>query len=72
MGKVLQAYEARRGSAVRVKDGHWKSEFRGMHGTIQWRSGQSEHAVVEVLLEDGRLELFWPPNLEGIERDIAV
>jgi hypothetical protein len=55
-----------------VKDAHWKSEFGGMHGTIQWRSGQSEHAMVEVLLEDGRLELFWVPNLEAIERDLAV
>jgi hypothetical protein len=68
----LQPYEARRGTAVRVKDAHWKSEFGGMHGTIHWRSGQSEHAMVEVLLEDGRLELFWVPNLEAIERDIAV
>jgi hypothetical protein len=70
--KVLQAYDARRGTVVQVREGHWKGEFGGMHGTIQWRSGQSEHAVVEVLLEDGRLELFWPSNLEAIERDIAV
>jgi predicted Ser/Thr protein kinase len=68
----LQAYDARRGTVVRVKDAHWKSEFRGMHGTIQWLSGQSEHAVVEVLLEDGRRELFWLPNVEAIEQDIAV
>jgi hypothetical protein len=68
----MQAGEARRGTVVRVRKGHWKSEFGGMHGTIQWRSGQSEHAMVEVLLEDGRLELFWVPNLEAIERDIAV
>jgi hypothetical protein len=57
---------------VRVKEGHWKGEFGGMYGTIQWRSGRSEHAMVEVLLEDGHLELFWPPNLEAGYRDIAV
>jgi hypothetical protein len=68
----LEAYEARRGTVVRVREDHWKGEFGGMLGTIQWRSGQSEHAVVEVLLEDGRLELFWPLNLEAIEREIAV
>jgi hypothetical protein len=68
----LQAYDARRGTVVRVREGHWKGEFAGMRGTIQHCWGNSEHAAVDVLLEDGRLELFWPPNLEAIERDIAV
>jgi hypothetical protein len=43
-----------------------------MRGTIQACWGQSEHAAVDVLLEDGRSELFWLPNLEAVERDIAV
>jgi hypothetical protein len=68
----LQAYEVRRGTVVRVRDGHWKSELRGMLGTIQWCSGRSEHAMVYVLLEDGCLELFWLPNLEAVAEDIAV
>ena len=71
-GKLLEAYEARRGTVVRVREGHWKAQFAGMRGTIQTCWGQSEHAAVDVLLEDGRLELFWLPNLEAVERDIAV
>jgi hypothetical protein len=64
----LQAYEARRGTVVRVREGHWKSPFAGMRGTVQNLWGQSEYATVDVLLEDGRFELFWLPDLA----DIAV
>ena len=64
----MQADEARRGTVVRVRKEHWKSQFAGMRGTVQGLWGQSEYAAVEVLLEDGRSELFWLPNLA----DIAV
>jgi hypothetical protein len=57
---------------VRVKEGHWKTDFAGMLGTIQMCWGQSEHATVDVLMEDGRLELFWLPNLDAVEEDVAV
>jgi hypothetical protein len=57
---------------VRVRDGHWKSPFAGMHGTIQKGWGQSEYAAVDVLLEDGRSELFWLPDLKAVAEDIAV
>jgi hypothetical protein len=53
---------------VRVREGHWKSQFAGMRGTVQGLWGQSECAAVDVLLEDGRSELFWLPDLA----DIAV
>jgi hypothetical protein len=43
-----------------------------MYGTIQKCWGNSEHAAVDVLLEDGHPELFWLPNLEVVEEDIAV
>jgi hypothetical protein len=69
---ILEAYEARRGTRVRVREGHWKSDFAGMYGTIQKCWGNSEHAAVDVLLEDGHPELFWLPNLEVVEEDIAV
>jgi hypothetical protein len=71
-GIILKAYEARRGTMVRIREGHWKTEFGGMYGTIQDCWGNSEYAAVDVLLEDGRLEFFWLPNLEEIEEDIAV
>jgi hypothetical protein len=72
--KLLQAYEAHRGTVVRVREGHWKNDFAGMRGTIQRCWGQSEHAAVDVLLEDGRSELFWLPDLAVVdgEGDIAV
>ena len=59
---------------VRVREGHWKSQFADMRGTVQNLWGQSEYAAVEVLLEDGRSELFWLPDLAVVDReeDIAV
>jgi hypothetical protein len=65
-------YEARRGTLVRVREGHWKADFAGMLGTIQHCWGQSEHAAVEVRLEDGRSELFWLTDLEVADGAIAV
>ncbi len=68
----MEAYDARRGTLVRVREGHWKTDFAGMLGTVQKCWGQSEHAAVDVLMEDGRLTLFWLPNLDPVEEDIAV
>jgi hypothetical protein len=50
----LQAYDARRGTVVLVREGYWKSQSAGMRGTVQNLWGQSEYAAVDVLLEDGR------------------
>jgi hypothetical protein len=68
----LQAYEARRGTVVRVRYGHWKADFAGMRGTIQACWGNSEHAAVDVLLEGGRSELFWLSDLAVEDEDLAV
>ena len=68
----MQAYEARRGKVVQVRSGHWKDEFAGMRGTIQERWGNSEHAAVEVLLEDGSSELFWLADLSEVDWRISV
>ena len=68
----MEWYEARRGTVVRVREGHWKSDFAGMLGTIQHCWGQSEHAAEDVLLEDRRSELFWLPDLEVADEAIAV
>ena len=69
---ILEPYDARRGTLVRVREGHWKTDFAGMLGTVQKVWAQSEHAAVDVLMEDGRLELFWLPNLDAVDGDIAV
>jgi hypothetical protein len=70
--KIVQASEARRGTVVRVREGHWKSRFAGMRGTVQHLWGNPEHAAVDVLLEDGRSELFWLPDLSVVNEDFAV
>src|SRR5215204_1056169 len=69
---LLQAYEARRGKVVQVRHGHWKDEFAGMRGTIQERWGNSEHAAVEVLLENGSSELFWLADLSEVDERVTV
>jgi hypothetical protein len=69
---LLQAYEARRGKVVQVRHGHWKDEFAGMRGTIQESWGNSEHAAIEVLLEDGSCELFWLADLSEVDEHITV
>lgn len=68
----MQCYEAGREMMVRVKEGHWKSQFAGMRGTIQKCWGNAGHAAVEVLLEDGCSEIFWLPDLYMVEEDIAI
>ena len=68
----MQAYDARRGTMVRVREGHWKGQFAGMRGTVQGLWGQLEHVIVDVLLEDGRRGLFWLPDLAVVDEDIAV
>ena len=68
----MQAYEARRGTVVRVRDGHWKRQLAGMRGTVQNLWGQSAYAAVDVLLEDGRSELFWLHDLCVVDEDIGV
>jgi hypothetical protein len=57
---------------VQVRHGHWKDDLAGMHGTIQERWGNSEHAAVEVLLEDGSSELFWLADLDEADERKTV
>ena len=68
----MEWYEARRGTLVQVRDGHWKADFAGMLGTIQHCWGQSEHAPVDVLVADRRSELFWITDLDVADEAIAV
>jgi hypothetical protein len=65
-GNLLQSREAHTGMTVRVKEGHWKSGFSGMRGTVERRWGHPDHAALDVRLEDGRLELFWYHELDRV------
>jgi hypothetical protein len=68
----LESYEAHRGAAVRVRNGHWKSQFAGMRGTIHKPWVSYAHGAVNVLLEDGSLRSFWLSDLSLVNEDITV
>jgi hypothetical protein len=51
---------------VRVQEGHWKSKYDGMRGTVEHTWGHSDHPALDVRLEDGRLELFWFHELDKV------
>jgi len=51
--------EARIGKRVRVQADHRRTALRGLVGTIEKRWGNPDYVALDVLLEDGRSELFW-------------
>jgi len=59
--------EATIGARVRVGESGWRSEWRGLTGTISARWGNPEYLALDLLLEDGRTQLFWHHELEGID-----
>jgi hypothetical protein len=63
----MQPHEALIGMRVRVLESDRRAELRGMFGRIEHRFGQPEYLVLDVLLDDGRLELFWAHKLESAE-----
>jgi hypothetical protein len=63
---LLRSQEARTGITVRVQEGHWKSKFGGMRGTVEHKWGHPEHPALDVCLENGRLELFWFYELDEV------
>jgi hypothetical protein len=62
----MESHEARPGMRVRVMEGHRRSEYVGMVGTIKQRYGPSVYAALDVQLEDGRSQLFWHHDLERV------
>lgn len=61
---LVQAYEPHLGMVVRVNDRPWRSEFRGLVGTVEHRWGSPEYPALDVRLDDGRLVLFWFHELD--------
>jgi hypothetical protein len=55
----MQAREAHKGTAVRVREGNRREALWGMIGTVEDRWGHPEHPALDVRLEDGHTELFW-------------
>jgi hypothetical protein len=68
---LLETQEARTGTTVRVKEGYRKRDLVGMRGTVQKCWGHPDYAAVDVLLEDGRMELLWFHQLEVVRESDA-
>jgi hypothetical protein len=68
----MQSHEPHPGVAVRVKEGHRKSEFSGLVGVVEQRWGAPEHPALDIRLEDGRRELFWFHELENANLGFAT
>jgi len=60
----MTSEEALIGMRVRVRDSLLRSELRGQVGTITARWGSPEYVALDVLLDDGRSQLFWHHELE--------
>jgi hypothetical protein len=58
--------EALVGTRVRVRESLLESELRGRLGTIKVRWGNPEYVALDVLLDDGRMQLFWHQELEKV------
>lgn len=56
--------EALVGTRVRVRDSLLRADLRGLEGTIARRWGHPEYVALDVLLGDGRTQLFWHHELE--------
>lgn len=50
----------------RVRTNHRSPSLRGLVGTIEKRWGDPRYVALDVLLDDGRTELFWHHELEEL------
>jgi hypothetical protein len=62
--------KAQIGKRVRIRADHRSRTLRGMVGTIEERCGNPDYIALDVLLDDGRSELFWHHELEEITQSI--
>jgi hypothetical protein len=63
----VRSEEALIGMRVRVHNSLLRTDLRGLEGTIARRWGSPHYVALDVLLENGRSELFWHHELEEIE-----
>jgi hypothetical protein len=64
---VLESTEARIGTAVSVLD-RARRPGKGRVGTIVQTYGHPEYLAVDVLLNDGSVELYWHYQLQATEK----
>jgi hypothetical protein len=58
--------ETQIGKRVRVRADHRTANWSGQEGTIAKSWGDPTYSALDVLLDDGRSELFWHYELEEI------
>ena len=58
--------KAQIGKRVRIRADHRSTALRGMVGTIEKRWGHPDYVALDVLVDEGRSELFWYHELEAI------
>ena len=64
----MRSEEARIGTKVMVgEESGLGSEWRGLAGTIIGKWGNPKYLALDVLLDDGRTQLFWHHELDGID-----
>jgi hypothetical protein len=56
--------EAQIGKRVRVRENYHTAIWRGREGTILKSWGDPTYTALDVLLDDGRSQLFWHHELE--------
>ena len=52
-----------------MKEGHRRSGFCGMLGTVEGTWGHPEYPALDVRLADGRSELFWFYELDKVPEE---
>jgi hypothetical protein len=62
----MRSEDAQIGAKVRVDYSGLHSEWRGLTGTVSGKWGHPKCLALDVLLEDGRTQLFWHHELEEI------
>ena len=63
----MKSEDTRIGMRVRVRDSLLRADLKGREGTITERWGAPNYVALDVLLNDGRSQLFWHHELEKIE-----
>ncbi|HJQ28331.1 MAG TPA: hypothetical protein VJ827_03250 [Rubrobacter sp.] len=63
----MTSEEALIGTRVKVCEDHRSAHLRGKKGTIKHRWGDPNYVALDVLLDNGLLQLFWFHELLAIE-----
>lgn len=68
----MTSEEALVGMRVMVRKEHRSAHLRGQKGTIKHKWGAPDYAALDVLLDNGRLQLFWFHELQAIENQYPI